>query len=271
MRPRRLLVSRGRSRRTLIVAIATVLFSLVSALGVLAYWTTTGSGTASASTATLAAPSITGATPGPGTVALDWSAITPPAAGPVTYYVTRDDAAPEGDCPPSSSPAGVTSCTDAGLSAGAHTYTVTARWRTWTSTSGGHTVSLSSGAATKLAFLTDPFTITTAQTSDTVTVERQDVDGNPVSFGAAAVSLSTTSTAGVFRNTDDDTTISSVQIPDGSSSASFRYRDGHAGAPVLTASSAGLASAHQTETVNKGDQTITFGALADRRLDQSPF
>ena len=247
-----------------------VALSAAVAGGAFAYFTATGSGSASGSVGTLSAPVLT-ATGGSGQAALSWTTVTPPAAGTVTYFVTRDGGTPGGDCPSSASPSGVTSCTDSGLSAGDHDYTVTAKWRTWNSTSYTASVHLASGAATKLVFTTDPFTITTAQTSDTITIERQDTDGNGVPVGTTNVDLSTSSTAGVFRNTDDDKSITSIQIADGSASASFKYRDSHAGAPVLTASASGLASANQTQTVNKGDQTITFGALADRRLDQSPF
>jgi hypothetical protein len=75
----------------------------------------------------------------------------------------------------------------------------------------------------------------------------------------------------VFRDTGDTTTITSVQIPDGSSSASFKYRDANAGAPVITASSGSLTQAQQTETVAKGDQAITFGTLPGKRFDEGPI
>src|SRR5262249_61074431 len=64
----------------------------------------------------------------------------------VTYYVTRDGGRPAGGCPTSSTPAAVTSCTDSGLTAGSHDYTVTAKWRTWTATSGTTTIPVASGA-----------------------------------------------------------------------------------------------------------------------------
>jgi hypothetical protein len=100
-----------------------------------AYFTTVGSGTTAGSVTSLSSPAITGATAGPGTVALSWSAVTPPGSGAVGYYVQRDGGAPGGNCPTSSSPSSVTSCTDSGLSPGTHGYTVTATWRSWTATS----------------------------------------------------------------------------------------------------------------------------------------
>ena len=207
---------------------------------------------------------------GAGTVALNWSAVTAPGAGPVTYSVSRDGGNAGGDCPSSASPANATSCTDSGLSAGSHGYTVTAHWRSWTSTSGTANVNLTSGAATKLVFTTSPQNVQVTQLTGTITVQRQDSASNPTTSGSITVGLATSSGAGVFRDVADTTTITSVQIPNGSSSASFTYRDANAGSPVLTASSGSLTDAQQTETVGKGDQTITFGALADKRFDQGP-
>src|SRR3954466_11634025 len=98
-----------------------------------AYFTSVGSGTSGGSVTSLSAPSITGATPGPGPFALTWGAVTPPGSGSVSYYVTRDGGTPGGNCPTSASPSSVTSCTDSGLSPGIYSYSVTVTWRTWTS------------------------------------------------------------------------------------------------------------------------------------------
>src|SRR6185503_5538837 len=61
----------------------------------------------------------------------------------------------------------------------------------------------------------------------------------------------------VFRDIADTTTISSVTIANGSSSASFKYIDSKVGTPTITAASSGLTSTTQLETVNVG----TFAKL----------
>jgi hypothetical protein len=259
----------GTRKRVVVLGTLTVL--LASVVGAVAYFAGVGTGSASASVGSFGKPSITGALPGAGTVDLSWSTVTAPTTGPVTYSVSRDGGDAGGDCPTAASSTTATACTDSGLGAGSHTYTVTAHWRSWTSTSDTTTVNLSSGAATKLVFTTGPQTAQVTQLTGTITVQRQDTGDNPTTSGAIVVGLSSTSGGGLFRDTADNTTITSVQIPDGSSSASFKYRDANAGSPVITASSGSLTSAQQTETISKGDQTISFGALGDKRLDQSPI
>ncbi len=66
-----------------------------------AYFTSTGVGTGSAATGSLAKPVIASATPGAGTVALNWApGVTPPGAPAVTYYVTADGGTPREPAPP---------------------------------------------------------------------------------------------------------------------------------------------------------------------------
>ena len=130
----------GTPKRVGLLGVLVALFA--SVVGAVAYFTEAGSGIAAASVGSLADPSITTAAPGAGTVALNWSAVTAPSAGPVTYSVSRDGGNAGGDCPSSASPASATSCTDSGLSAGSHSFTVTAHWRSWTSTSGTTNVNL---------------------------------------------------------------------------------------------------------------------------------
>src|SRR5436309_10742477 len=86
---------------------------LAFALGVaaaLAYYSSTGSGNASAGVGGLNAPTISSATGGAGTVALSWSTVSPPPpGGSVTYYVNRGGGAAGGNCPTSASPSSATS------------------------------------------------------------------------------------------------------------------------------------------------------------------
>src|SRR5206468_2833665 len=67
------------------------------------------------------------------------------------------------------------------------------------------------------------------------------------------VNLSSDSTSAfAFRDVADSTTITSVTIASGSSSASFKYIDPKAGTPTITAAKSGLTSATQLETVTAG-------------------
>src|SRR5881394_2830906 len=87
-----------------------------------------------------------------------------------------------------------------------------------------------------------------------MTVQRQDAYNNPNTTDATiTVNLSSDSTGTyVFRDTADTTTISSVTIASGSSTASFKYNDPKAGTPTITAAKSGLTSATQLETVTAG-------------------
>jgi hypothetical protein len=168
---------------------------LTAPVAALAYWTAHGSGTATGSVGTLAAPSISNAKPGAGTVELNWTTVTPPGPGEVTYYVSRDGGAASGACPSSSSPSSETSCTDTGVSLGTHHYTVTAVWRSWTATSTSTSVEVTFGPATHL-LLTPASTTPTAGTGDALTITAQDASNNTVAtytgekslaFGGASV------------------------------------------------------------------------------------
>ncbi len=133
-------------------AAAALLASLLIAIGgsALAYFSSEGSGTASAAVTKLTAPTISAATAAAGgTVALTWGAVTPPGAGSVTYFVTRDDGTPAGTCPTAAAPAAVLTCKDSGLAIGEHTYKVTALWETWSAVGGTKTANVTIGEATK--------------------------------------------------------------------------------------------------------------------------
>jgi hypothetical protein len=106
-------------------------------------------------------------------------------------------------------------------------------------------------SATKLVFTTSAQTLLTGTTSGTITVQRQNASNTPVTADPSiTVNLLTTSGGGVFRDTSDTTSITTVTIPSGSSSASFKYKDTTVGQPTITASAGALTSATQTETVN---------------------
>jgi fructose/tagatose bisphosphate aldolase len=131
---------------------AALLAALVVAVGgsALAYFTSEGSGTASAAVTKLTAPTISAATPAVGgTVTLTWGAVTPPDTGSVTYFVSRDGGAAAGTCPTAAAPTAVLTCKDSGVAVGEHTYKVTALWETWTAASGGKTANVTIGETTK--------------------------------------------------------------------------------------------------------------------------
>jgi hypothetical protein len=156
-----------------------------------AYYTAGGSASGTASVTTLPASTVTATNIGAGAVALRWTAVTAPASGSVTYYVSRDGGAASAACPSAAAPTGVTSCTDTGVSAGAHTYVVTAVWRTWTKASAGGRVTVAYGVATQLVFTTQPAGATggSAFTTQPV-VAAQDASGNTVLDYAGTVALS---------------------------------------------------------------------------------
>ena len=162
------------------ISLAALVLSVPVALG---YFGSPGSGYATAALGTLTAPAAPTATPGAGTVALSWSSVAPPnGSGTVSYYVQRDGASADGNCPTQASPSTATSCTDSGLSPGTYNYTVTAVWRSWSATS-------SSTPATVTGPL-DHFSLAAATTAptagagDNLTITAQDTAGNTVtSYG----------------------------------------------------------------------------------------
>ena len=120
-------------------------------------------------------------------------------------------------------------------------------------TFGNFTLGNYSPAANKLAFTTSAQTLMAGVTSGTITVQLQNSGGSPLTTASnLTVNLSTSSGAGVFRDTADTTTITSVTITAGNNSASFKYNDTLAPAtPTLTASTTGgINPATQLETVN---------------------
>jgi hypothetical protein len=132
--------SRPYARRCAIAITGALLSTLVVVVTAIASFSAQGAATESAKIGVLSGPSIISATPGTTTAALTWSTVQPPPESTaVTYYVIRDGEAPAGNCPSSTSPTSATGCTDSGLSTATHSYTVTAVWRSWTSTSPAQT------------------------------------------------------------------------------------------------------------------------------------
>jgi hypothetical protein len=175
----------SRLRRT---AASTVVALSLLVAGALTYWSNTGQANASAILATLSAPTITSATTGAETVALSWSAVTPPGEGTVEYYVTRDGSTASAGCPSSSSHSTATSCTDTNVPVGAHKYKVTAVWRSWTSTGVEQTVTVAYGPATHLV-LEAASTTPAAGEADNLTVIAKDASNDTVGTYSGSHSL----------------------------------------------------------------------------------
>src|SRR5205085_5762394 len=129
-------LNRLTSLRVLRAGALAVGIALGVAFASLGYFTAAGAGAGAASVGSVGTSTVTTATPGAGTVALTWSGVPPPnGAGTVSYSLLRDGGSPGGNCPSSAAPTAVTTCTDSGLSSGTYHYTVTAHWRSWTTTS----------------------------------------------------------------------------------------------------------------------------------------
>jgi uncharacterized repeat protein (TIGR03806 family) len=122
------------------------------------------------------------------------------------------------------------------------TYTVTATVGSLTAPTFTATAT---GLATKLVITSTAVSTTAGAASSTITVQRQQANGTPVTTDATiSVALSSTSTGTVTFNP-----ASPLTIAQGSSSATFTYTDTKAGTPTITCASSGLTSATQQETV----------------------
>ena len=170
-------------------AVTLTLVAMVSGTA-FAYFSTTGTGEASADVAKLVGPTITAATPAAGgTVALTWSAVTPPGPGAVTYTVSRDGGAPDGTC--SGSLVSVTTCADSDLGVGTYSYVVTARWRSWSTESSVKTAKITIGPVTHLD-LKAAATSQTAGATNNLTITAQDANDNTVTTYAGSRNLTFT-------------------------------------------------------------------------------
>jgi hypothetical protein len=157
-----------------------------SALG---YFTSQGGGTASAAVSKLNPPTISAATAAAGgTVSLTWGAVTPPGAGTVNYYVTRDGGQPAGNCPTAAAPAAVVTCDDSGVPIGEHSYRVTARWKTWTAASAVKTTNVTIGPVAKFA-IAGSTTTPAAGGSVNLTITAKDANDSTVTTYTGSHSL----------------------------------------------------------------------------------
>jgi hypothetical protein len=144
---------------------------------------------------------------------------------------------------------GAATFTDLSIDKAGTGYTITASSTGLT----GATSSAVNITQSKLVITSSAMTTTTGTSSGLITVERQDSSGSPIANASAlTVNLSSSAGTGGFRNAPDTAAITSVSIPSGSSTATFRYRDSAVGRPTITATATGHTSATQTVTVNNG-------------------
>lgn len=229
----------------LVVVVAAVLAGLLGLSQVAAaYFSSTGSGTGSVSTGSLAAPTAVAGTPnaGSGTVAVSWTASTGTPA-PTGYYVRRLPSSGPAQPACGTSAASTTtstSCSDLGVGVGTYTYEVVAVFRSWTATS-------APSAAVTVAQTTQTITITSSPVSptfgDTYALSATGgASGNPVTFSSATPGVCTVA----------------------GSTATFV----HAGTCTINADQAGSTyysaapQVHQTFPVAKAAQIVSFSSTA---------
>ena len=103
----------------------------------------------------------------------------------------------------------------------------------------------------KIVFITVPQTIKAGSVSAMITIQIQDVNGNPVKVTSSTVITLASSIGGIFSaNGNGLPVITTVTVYSGTNSANFYYKDSTKGNPIITASTAGLEPGKQTETIN---------------------
>ena len=123
-------------------------------------------------------------------------------------------------------------------------------------TSATQTETIVGGTASKFVITSTPVSGTASGSANVgpITVQEQDVNGNPASApaGGTTVNLSSSSVGTkVFASSLGGAPVTSVTILVGGSTASFYYGDTQAGSPVVSASGS-LTTATQTETIVAG-------------------
>jgi hypothetical protein len=242
------------SRLACLLAIAAASLAL-GAGDASAYISAHGNGAGAGSVGQLGASTISSATAGTGTVSLNWSAVSAPAGGTVSYYVTRDGAAAGGSCPTSSSPAGVTGCTDSGLAPGAHAYTVTAVWRSWSRRGAEHSATVTTGVADHLLLSTTD-TTPTAGAANSLTITAKDAANNTVTTYTGSKSLTFGGASLAGSNHPTVTNSSGTAVAFGTAETiSFT-----SGVATVSSSRNGSMSLYKAESANI---TVTDGTLTN--------
>jgi hypothetical protein len=146
----------------------------------LAFFSTTGTGTASAAVGQLTTPTLTATPAVGGKVTLSWTAATVPGGGTVKYFVERDGGPAGGNCATEASPTTATTCGDTAVTPGEHEYTVTAVFRSWQQTSAVAKATVEVGAVSRFSIEASS-TTPAAGTAVNLTITAQDENGSTVS------------------------------------------------------------------------------------------
>ena len=244
---------RRRSHRSRRVITAFFAFALVGGIGAaFAFW----SGTHTRPSAFAVADSVNAgnqptATPSGSSATVVWAASTLQSGATVDgYIVKRYDTGDNAQTvnPSCAGTIGTLSCLETNVPDGTWKYTVTPAVGLWRGTeSAPRTVTV---GATKLVFTSSAQTAVAGTSTGLITVQRQDAGSIGTTVGDRIVTLSSNAGTGTFRNAADSAVITTVTIPDGQSSVTFRYRDTLAGTPLITGSSGTLTAATQNVTVN---------------------
>lgn len=218
--------------------------------GALGYFSSTGSGSASAAVRQLTAPELSAKAEGE-TVTLTWNAVSGP--GTISYYVTRNGGTPGGTCPTSAAPkTEVTTCTET-VGPGTYSYTVTAKYRTWTATSSPASVKISVGPPTHFV-LGVSTTTPTAGTTVNLTITATDAFGSTATSYTGSKSL-TFSGAGTAPGNPPTVTNSSGTAVAFGTATTIAFTNGVA---TVSGSSNGVMKLYKsgTATINVSDGSL---------------
>jgi hypothetical protein len=103
----------------------------------------------------------------------------------------------------------------------------------------------------KIVVITVPQTIKAGSVSAMITIQIQDLKGNPVEVvSSTVVTLLSSSASGIFSANGNEPAIKSVTVLAGTNSANFYYKDHTKGNPDIIASKDGLVPCTQTEKIN---------------------
>ncbi|MFO7572544.1 MAG: hypothetical protein R6W48_08100, partial [Gaiellaceae bacterium] len=199
-----------RRRRKIAAILGTVAAVLLTAVGVLAYFTSSGSGTASAAVGTLDEPAVTATSPAPGLAEIAWTTVPAPTGGDdeVTFTVERT-ASSESSwvfvCGTGATPKAYDElfCGDSPAGDEEYDYRVTAHFRTWTS-SGEDTVYVAGSAAPYVVSIArdDPSPTSASSVSWTVTFSEAVTGVDTSDFALAGAGASGASVTGVSGGAD---------------------------------------------------------------------
>jgi hypothetical protein len=127
---------------------------------------------------------------------------------------------------------------------------------------------------TKLAYTTSGYTGTILSCLGPISFQTQSATDIATSVTSnTTVSLATNGTGTFYSDNACTSSITSVVVNSGSNSGTFYYKGTvrGTGSHQLDIAASGLSGASQTQTINKADQTITFGSLADKIVTDADF